>query len=122
MSWPLTRRLVLVSAAAALLEAACSRPASTPAVVRKHHLIRIEGMTFGVIPEGIRVGDAIDWENPDTMEHSATASNGAFDVNLPPGGKAETIIDRAGEINFYCRYHERMTGKLVVLDAAGQPG
>ena len=55
------------------------------------------------------------WENHDIFQHSATAKDGAFDVELPPGGKASVTLTRAGLVEYYCRYHPGMTGRIQVL-------
>jgi plastocyanin len=98
-------------AAAALVLAAlagCGRPA--PNV----YTVTLAGMGFGPTPENLRVGDTIQWVNADMFQHTATARNGAFDVDLPPKASARTVLRRAGTIEFYCRYHPGMTGRLTV--------
>jgi plastocyanin len=78
------------------------------------HVIRIADMAFGPVPPGIRVGDTVEWVNADLFEHTATARDHSFDLDLKPGAKARIVAGAAGEIAFYCRYHPGMTGRLVV--------
>ena len=80
----------------------------------KVHVIRLANMAFGPAPSGVRVGDSIEWVNADLFQHTATARNRAFDVDLKPGAKARTVLKSAGAVSFYCRYHPGMTGRLVV--------
>jgi plastocyanin len=78
------------------------------------HVIRLANMAFGPAPAGLRVGDVVEWVNADLFQHTATARNHAFDVDLKPGAKARTALKAPGKIDFYCRYHPGMTGRLVV--------
>lgn len=78
------------------------------------HVVRLNKMKFGPTPAGVKVGDTIEWVNDDIFRHTATARNGAFDVDLDPGAKARVILKSAGNIDFYCRYHPGMTGRLIV--------
>jgi len=102
--------LGMASLAAAVL-ALTGAAAPAGAAVR---IVTIGGMAFAPAPEGLRVGDAVMWVNLDRMEHTVTARNGAFEVDLKPGAEAVTVFKQAGTIEFYCRLHPNMTGKLVV--------
>jgi plastocyanin len=77
-------------------------------------IVTIGGMAFAPAPEGLKVGDTVLWVNLDRFEHTATARNGAFDVDLRPGAEARTVLRQAGTIAFYCRLHPNMAGKLEV--------
>jgi plastocyanin len=80
------------------------------------HVITLAHMAFGAVPAGLRIGDAIEWVNDDIFQHTATAREGSFDVILPPKARVRTVLRRAGEIAFYCRYHPGMTGVLTVAE------
>ncbi|SFS44775.1 cupredoxin domain-containing protein [Brevundimonas viscosa] len=105
----LSRRSVLAGAAA--LAVAPAPPAATPA---RTHTIVMERMRFGPSPEGLRIGDTIVWVNRDPVRHTATARDGAFDVDLAPRASGRTVIRKAGTIPYICRLHPAMTGRLVV--------
>jgi plastocyanin len=106
----MAHRLVAVSlAAAAVVLTGAAAPAR--ANVR---IVTIGGMAFAPAPEGLKVGDTVLWVNLDRFEHTATARNGAFDVDLKPGAEARTVLRQAGTIAFYCRLHPNMAGKLEV--------
>jgi plastocyanin len=92
----------------ALTGVGCSKP--TP----HNYTVTIDGMAFGPTPPNPRVGDVIQWVNADIFQHTATAKDGSFDVDLPPKARARTVLRRAGSVDFYCRYHPGMTGRLVV--------
>jgi plastocyanin len=76
--------------------------------------ITIAKMKFGALPVELRVGDVIVWRNDDIFRHTATARDKSFDVDLPPKSEGRTTISRAGAIEFFCRFHPAMRGKLIV--------
>jgi plastocyanin len=71
-------------------------------------------MKFGPVPNQLHKGDSIVWVNRDFLRHTATAANHSFDVDLPAGAKATTILKSGGAIAFACRYHPGMRGVLQV--------
>jgi plastocyanin len=89
---------------------------SSPAVAAapRTHIVIIDQMKFGQVPRGIRAGDTILWVNRDLFRHTATATNGSFNVDLPPNARAKTVVRAKGAVSFYCRYHPGMTGMLKV--------
>jgi plastocyanin len=107
------RRAFVVAALAALPATVWSSAARGAAAARVH-VVRLNKMKFGPIPQGVKVGDTIEWVNDDIFRHTATARNSAFDVDLNPGAKARVVLKSAGKIDFYCRYHPGMTGRLIV--------
>lgn len=80
----------------------------------KTYTVTVANMMFGPTPPELHVGDAIEWVNADIFQHSATARDGSFDVDLPAKAKARTVLSHAGAVDFYCRYHPGMTGRLAV--------
>src|SRR5271166_4425404 len=76
--------------------------------------IVVNNLTFGQAPEGLRVGDIVEWNNADIFRHSATATDGSFDIDLPPGAKGRTALKRAGVVNYFCRFHPGMKGELTI--------
>lgn len=104
-----SRRFFL--AAFLIVPAFAARPAAADPTV---HVIRIADMAFGPVPSGIRVGDVIEWVNADLFEHTATARDHSFDLDLKPGATARVVARAVGEIAFYCRHHPGMTGRLLV--------
>jgi plastocyanin len=59
------------------------------------------------------VGDTIEWTNHDSMVHTATV-DGGFDVLIPPHKSASTIVTTAGTIDYYCRFHPNMRGRIEI--------
>jgi plastocyanin len=83
------------------------------AVGARTHSIEMQNMRFGPSPANIRAGDTIIWINRDLVAHTATARNHSFDVVIPSGGRATTVVRQAGTIAYYCRYHPAMGGSLA---------
>ena len=105
------RRAVL--AWAAVLAAGATLPVRAQAV-RRRHVVVVDKMVFGPPPAGVRAGDTVTWTNRDIVRHTATARNGAFDLDLPPGASASAVMGRAGVVAYYCRYHPAMRGEVSV--------
>ncbi|AYG96212.1 hypothetical protein D8I30_00240 [Brevundimonas naejangsanensis] len=80
----------------------------------RSHVIVVDKMAFGAAPMGIKVGDTVTWTNRDIVRHTATARNGAFNVDLPPGASASAVMNRAGTIAYYCRFHPAMQAQISV--------
>ncbi|MGH6835696.1 MAG: hypothetical protein ACREC9_09145 [Methylocella sp.] len=78
------------------------------------HEIGIDNLAFGLAPHGLHVNDVVEWTNSDILRHTATATDGSFDVDLPAGGKGRTILMRAGNVTYVCRFHPGMQGRLEV--------
>jgi plastocyanin len=94
---------------------------ATPALAARHapahravvHRIVIAQMQYGAMPAEIHVGDVLEWINRDLFEHSVTARDGSFDLDLPPG-TSRRMIATAGAVTFFCKFHPGMTATLVV--------
>lgn len=107
-------RIVIVLAGLVLAIAATTPAAATDAAqAQRVHVIVIDKMAFGPMPAGVRAGDIIEWVNHGILEHSATARDGSFDVDLKPGATARTTA-RHGSFAFFCKFHPTMQATLVV--------
>jgi len=82
------------------------------AEAKEYHVV-IDKMRFAPVP-GLRAGDTILWINRDIFRHSVTARDKSFDVDLPAGKMGRTVLRKAGNVTFFCRYHPGMTGQIVV--------
>jgi plastocyanin len=81
----------------------------------RNYTVVIEKMKFGPAPGALRVGDTIVWDNRDIFQHSATAADKSFDVDLKAGQKKTTVLRKVGTIAFDCKYHPGMRGVLKVV-------
>ena len=78
------------------------------------YVIEINKLVFGPAPAELHVNDIVEWRNSDIFRHTATASDGSFDIDLPPGAKGQTVLKRPGVIDYTCRFHPGMKGRLEV--------
>lgn len=117
---PRSRTPVCAALALALALVAGAGVSATPGP--RTFRVTIDHLAFGPAPSGARVGDVVEWINADILRHTATARNGAFDVDLVPKAHARTVLRKRGAVSFYCRYHPGMTGRFVVAGpAAARP-
>ena len=84
------------------------------AAAPRTHVVVIDAMKFGALPQGIRAGDRISWVNKDMFRHTATAKDGSFNVDLQPGQRKSVTVRKAGAIAVICRYHPGMRALLRV--------
>lgn len=73
----------------------------------------------------IHVGDTVTWTNEDSVQHSATASNGSFNTGLlSKGASASHTFTQAGTFPYVCEIHPFMHGTIVVeaSTASATPG
>lgn len=102
-------RLIALASLAALL-------LSTPpaAAAPRTHVMVIDKMKFGAVPAGLRTGDRVVWVNRDLFRHTATAKDGSFDLDLPPGARRSVVLKKAGAFQVICRYHPGMRTALRI--------
>lgn len=94
--------------AALLTVAGCGKPQP------RTFTVTIADMAFGATPSDARVGDKVRFVNADIFQHTATARDGGFDLDLAPKASGEAVLTHAGRIAVYCRYHPGMTAVIAV--------
>jgi plastocyanin len=96
---------------AASLIAAFSAP--TPA-----ETIHIEMQALGYNPAAVsaHIGDTVEWTNADFLAHTATARSKEWDVMLLPKKTGRIVLKRSGDIEYYCRFHPNMVGRITVTE------
>ena len=107
------RMMILLAALLAVTGGFAPASATSATPARRVHVIVIDKMQYGPMPTDVRAGDIIEWVNHDILEHSATARDGHFDVDLKPGASGR-ITATAGTLAFFCKFHPTMTATLVV--------
>jgi hypothetical protein len=60
-----------------------------------------------------KVGDTIEWVNKDILAHTATV-RGDWDVMIAANKSASVALKNAGAMEYHCRFHPNMTGRIVV--------
>ena len=102
------RRQVLVAGAAML--------AST-ALARAHNgtvHVTIEKLAFQPADIEVKVGETIEWTNTDPFAHTATVKGG-WEVTIPPGKTATHVAAAGDSVEYYCRFHPNMKGRIKVV-------
>lgn len=84
-------------------------PAARAATVR----VEIDRVAYAPATVSAKVGDVIEWENKDILAHTATAK-GKWDIMIAPNKTGRVTLKEAGEIDYYCRFHPNMRGRIVV--------
>jgi plastocyanin len=84
--------------------------------VARADTIQVKMEKLGFVPVEItaHVGDTIEWVNSDFVAHTATARDGSWDVLIPVNGKKTVVLKAEGTVEYYCKFHPNMTGKIVV--------
>ena len=77
--------------------------------------ITMDKMVFSPIEVSASVGDTIAWVNNDILAHTATAQNGDWDVAIAAKKTVSLVLKKAGTIEYYCRYHPNMKGRIVIV-------
>lgn len=104
--------LMLIGGTASTMAATPSKSTAAMQAAHTVHVIVLDKMAFGPMPADVRAGDIIEWVNHDIFEHSATARDGSFDIDLKPGTTVRSTA-KAGSFAFFCKFHPGMTGTLV---------
>jgi plastocyanin len=80
----------------------------------KAHQVAIEGMKF--VPERLEVapGDTITWTNRDLVPHTVTSGTAIESGTIDANKRWQYVARKKGEIDYICRFHPGMRGKLVV--------
>lgn len=78
--------------------------------------IAIAGFAFSPNPASVTAGQTVSWVNNDSVTHTATADNGAFNTgNIAPGATSAPItMTASGSIAYHCAVHPNMTATLQV--------
>jgi plastocyanin len=87
----------------------------TPTLAAETIRITIDELNFAPAQVSAHVGDTIEWVSSDFVAHTATARNKDWDVAIPPRGTGLVMLQHAGNVGYFCRYHPNMTGRISVV-------
>jgi plastocyanin len=76
--------------------------------------VKMEKLSFTPAEISAHVGDTIEWANMDFVVHTATARDGAWDLLIPVNSTKSVVLKTEGTVEYYCRFHPNMTGKITV--------
>ena len=78
--------------------------------------VNVDKLAFTPAEISARVGDTIEWVNADFLAHTATARSKEWDVMILPNKTGRVTLKRAGSIDYYCRFHPNMSGRISVAE------
>jgi plastocyanin len=77
--------------------------------------IVMDKLVFAPAETTAKVGDTIEWVNNDILAHTATATAGDnWNVIIAPKKTEKLVLQKAGTVEYYCKYHPNMKGRLVI--------
>jgi plastocyanin len=76
--------------------------------------VTIDKLVFTPAEVNAKVGDTIEWINKDALVHTATATNGDWNVNIPASQRGQIAMKKPGAADYYCKLHPNMKGRIVV--------
>ena len=104
----MARRLCAFAAAALAVLA-------TPAAAETIR-VNVDKLAFTPAEISAHAGDTIEWTNGDFLAHTATARSKDWDLMIAPNQTCRLILKRPGEIEYYCRFHPNMSGRISVAE------
>lgn len=75
--------------------------------------VEVDRLTFTPTEISVKVGDTVEWVNKDILAHTATV-RGDWEVALPANKSGSRTMTKAGSVEYYCRFHPNMKGRIVV--------
>jgi|SRR5208337_1929071 len=87
---------------------------AVPALAADTILVTIDKLKFSPAQVSAHVGDTIEWVSSDFIAHAATSRNKDWDVAIPAKGTGRVTLQHAGDVDYFCRFHPNMTGRISV--------
>ena len=95
-------------AVAAVMLAAAAVPARAETIQ-----VMVDKLVFTPAEVSAKVGDTIEWVSRDILAHTATVKGG-MEVMIPAGKTGRVTLQKAEAIDYYCRFHPNMKGRITV--------
>jgi plastocyanin len=77
--------------------------------------VSMSSNAFSPSSKTVAVNTTVTWRNTDSMTHTVTANNGAFNSGtINPGGTYSYTFTTAGTYEYHCTFHQGMTGTVIV--------
>lgn len=77
--------------------------------------VKITDLAFTPAEITIHAGDSIEWMNDDFIDHTATATDNAWDVVLEVAKSGRREFTHPGTATYFCRVHPDMTGIIHIV-------
>jgi plastocyanin len=74
----------------------------------------IDKLVFAPVDVNAKVGDTVEWVNKDAFAHTATATNGDWNVTLAPKQNGQLVLKKPGTTDYFCKFHPNMKGRVIV--------
>jgi plastocyanin len=78
--------------------------------------VQMNNVAFAPATISAKVGDTIVWKNGDIVAHTATARDKSWDLMVMPKKSASLTVKKAGNIEYYCKFHPNMVGHIEVKE------
>jgi len=93
---------------------AAPAPVTTPTTPQAVS-VAISNFTFSPGQITVKAGSKVTWTNSDSVAHTVTSNNGAFNSGtLNPGSSYSFTFNTPGTYNYHCAIHPNMTATVVV--------
>jgi plastocyanin len=76
--------------------------------------VTIDKLVFSPAEVTAKVGDTVEWTNNDILAHTASATNGDWNVAIAPKQTSRLVMKKSGDVDYFCKYHPNMKGRVVV--------
>lgn len=74
----------------------------------------VDKPVFAPVDVNAKVGDTVEWVNKDAFAHTATATNGDWNVTLAPKQNGQLVLKKPGTTDYFCKFHPNMKGRVIV--------
>jgi len=74
----------------------------------------VDKLVFAPVDVNAKVGDTVEWVNKDAFAHTATATNGDWNVTLAPKQNGQLVLKKPGTTDYFCKFHPNMKGRVIV--------
>ena len=74
----------------------------------------VDKLVFAPVDVNAKVGDTVEWVNKDAFAHTATATNGDWNVTLVPKQNGQLVLKKPGTTDYFCKFHPNMKGRVIV--------
>jgi plastocyanin len=77
--------------------------------------VTIDKLEFAPREIAAKEGDTIVWVNNDVLAHTATVKGKVgWEVMIPAKKSASRVMKGVGAMDYYCRFHPNMIGRITV--------
>ncbi len=89
-------------------------PTPTPSTASSGNSVSIMNFAFNPNSLTVKVGTKVTWTNNDSVTHTVTADQGAFNSPVPSGSSFSFTFTKAGTYAYHCSIHPSMTATIIV--------